>query len=31
MKLEWIRDMDAALDRGRSERKAVFLYFAKDP
>jgi hypothetical protein len=31
MKLEWMRDLDEALASGRSERKAVFLYFAKDP
>lgn len=31
MKLDWMRKLDEALDRGRSERKTVFLYFAKDP
>ena len=29
--IDWTTDLDAALDRGRKERKAVFLYFGKDP
>ena len=31
MSLEWTKDLDQALERGRAERKPVFLYFAKDP
>jgi hypothetical protein len=31
MSLEWMNDLDQALDRGRTDRKPVFLYFAKDP
>jgi len=30
MSLEWMKDLDQALDRGRTDRKPVFLYFAKD-
>lgn len=29
--IEWGRDLDTAVDRGRKERTAVFLYFGKDP
>lgn len=29
--IEWGRELDAALDAGRRERKAVLLYFGKDP
>lgn len=31
MSIEWGRDLEAALDAGRKDRKAVFLYFGKDP
>jgi hypothetical protein len=31
MEIEWSRDLQEALDRSRRERKAVFLYFGKDP
>ena len=31
MEIEWTRDLADALDRGRHERKPVFLYFGKDP
>ena len=31
MSLEWMKDLGEALDRGRTDRKPVFLYFAKDP
>lgn len=29
--IEWGRELEAALDVGRRERKAVLLYFGKDP
>lgn len=29
--IDWGRDLGIALDRGRQERKAVLLYFGKDP
>ena len=29
--IEWGTDLGRALDRGRKERKAVLLYFGKDP
>lgn len=29
--IDWGTDLDAALDRARKDRKAVLLYFAKDP
>lgn len=31
MTLDWSRDLEEALDRGRRERKPVLLYFGKDP
>lgn len=31
MAIEWGRDLEAALDAARKDRKAAFLYFAKDP
>ena len=31
MTFEWIRDLEEGLSRGRKERKAVLLYFGKDP
>lgn len=31
MTITWDRDLEAALDRSRRERKPVLLYFAKDP
>jgi hypothetical protein len=31
MSIEWQRELEAALDTGRRERKAVLLYFGKDP
>ena len=31
MNLHWTNDLEQALERGRAERKPVFLYFAKDP
>lgn len=31
VEIEWGTDLVAALERGRSERKAVLFYFAKDP
>ena len=29
--IDWGTDLENALDRGRKERKAVLLYFGKDP
>lgn len=31
MTVEWMADLGKALERGRSERKTVLFYFAKDP
>jgi len=31
MDLDWSKDLEPALARARTERKSVFLYFAKDP
>jgi hypothetical protein len=31
MSIQWTKDLEEALERGRSDRKPVFLYFAKDP
>ena len=29
--IEWGADLETALDQGRRERRAVLLYFGKDP
>ena len=29
--IEWGRDLEEALESGRRDRKAVLLYFGKDP
>ncbi len=29
--IEWETELEDALERGRRERKAVLLYFGKDP
>lgn len=31
MSIDWLDDLEEALSRARSERTAVFFYFAKDP
>ena len=29
--IEWVDDLEGALERARRERKAVLFYFGKDP